>query len=196
VEAAYNTFLQSVSTLCPTVTDAELDYLRTGLTLTECKAKHFYVHANVIQREIGFVHNGLLRSFYVDHQGNEITVNFIKENRYATHYTAFITQTPSKYYFQCIEPSILVNLSYHHIQKGYDMFPGIERYGRLIAEAVLQFQQNRIESFLFETAEQRYLDFIRENPDLFHRISLSHLSSFLGIERQTLTRIRKKLMKG
>ena len=196
MEAAYNTFLQSVSTLCPTVTDAELDYLRTGLTLTECKAKHFYVHANVIQREIGFVHNGLLRSFYVDHQGNEITVNFIKENRYATHYTAFITQTPSKYYFQCIEPSILVNLSYHHIQKGYDMFPGIERYGRLIAEAVLQFQQNRIESFLFETAEQRYLDFIRENPDLFHRISLSHLSSFLGIERQTLTRIRKKLMKG
>lgn len=196
MEAAYNTFFQSVSTLCPTVTDAELDYLRTGLTLTECKAKHFYVHANVIQREIGFVHNGLLRSFYVDHQGNEITVNFIKENRYATHYTAFITQTPSKYYFQCIEPSILVNLSYHHIQKGYDMFPGIERYGRLIAEAVLQFQQNRIESFLFETAEQRYLDFIRENPDLFHRISLSHLSSFLGIERQTLTRIRKKLMKG
>ncbi len=196
MEAAYNTFLQSVSTLCPTVTDAELDYLRTGLTLTECKTKHFYVHANVIQREIGFVHNGLLRSFYVDHQGNEITVNFIKENRYATHYTAFITQTPSKYYFQCIEPSILVNLSYHHIQKGYDMFPGIERYGRLIAEAVLQFQQNRIESFLFETAEQRYLDFIRENPDLFHRISLSHLSSFLGIERQTLTRIRKKLMKG
>jgi len=196
VEVAFNDFLQSVSTLCPTVTDAELDYLRTGLTLTECKAKHFYVHANVIQREIGFVHNGLLRSFYVDHQGNEITVNFIKENRYATHYTAFITQTPSKYYFQCIEPSILVNLSYHHIQKGYDMFPGIERYGRLIAEAVLQFQQNRIESFLFETAEQRYLDFIRENPDLFHRISLSHLSSFLGIERQTLTRIRKKLMKG
>ena len=196
MEAAFDAFLRSVSAMCPAVTHAELDFLRSGLTLTECKAKHFYIHANVIQREIGFVHKGLLRSFYVDHQGNEITVNFITENKYATHYTAFITQTPAKYYFQCMEPTVLVNLPYDHIQQGYNKFPAIERYGRLIAEAVLQFQQKRIESFLFETAEQRYLDFIRENPDLFNRVSLSQLSSFLGIERQTLTRIRKKLMKG
>ncbi len=196
MEAAFNAFLRSVSVMCPSVTDAELDFLRSGLTLTECKARHFYIHANVIQRQIGFVCQGLVRSFYVDHHGNEITVNFITENKYATHYTAFITQTPAKYYFQCMEPTILVNLPYDHIQQGYNAFPAIERYGRLIAEAVLQFQQNRIESFLFETTEQRYLDFIKENPDLFHRVSLSHLSSFLGIERQTLTRIRKKLMKG
>jgi Mn-dependent DtxR family transcriptional regulator len=54
-------------------------------------------------------------------------------------------------------------------------------------------QQRRIESFLFENAETRYLDFIKENLDLFNRVSLSNLASFLGIERQTLTRIRKKL---
>jgi DNA-binding MarR family transcriptional regulator len=54
-------------------------------------------------------------------------------------------------------------------------------------------QQRRIESFLFENAETRYLDFIKENPDLFNRVSLSYLASYLGIERQSLTRIRKKL---
>ena len=87
----------------------------------------------------------------------------------------------------------MVNLSYHHIQQGYDRLPNLERYGRLIAEEVLMSQQKRIESFLFDNAETRYLDFVRENPDLFNRISLSHLSSYLGIERQSLTRIRKKL---
>jgi DNA-binding MarR family transcriptional regulator len=55
-------------------------------------------------------------------------------------------------------------------------------------------QQKRIESFLFENAETRYLEFVQENPDLFNRVSLSHLASFLGIERQSLTRIRKKLI--
>lgn len=154
------------------------------------------MHANVIQQEIGFVFQGLIRAFYIDNQGNEITVNFVRENRYATHYTAFITRSPGKYYFQCIEPTILVNLSYDYIQSGYNKFPDIERYGRLIAEEVLKFQQKRIESFLFDTAEQRYLDFIKENPDLFNRVSLSLLSSFLGMERQTLTRIRQKLAKG
>jgi CRP-like cAMP-binding protein len=191
-----NTYLNAVRTLCPNVSHTALNYLKSGLRVVELQPKHFFIHANVIQQEIGFVFQGLIRAFYIDNQGNEITVNFVQENRYATHYTAFITRTPGKYYFQCIEPTILVNLSYDHIQTGYDKFPDIERYGRLIAEEVLKFQQKRIESFLFDTAEQRYLDFIKENPDLFNRVSLSHLSSFLGMERQTLTRIRQKLAKG
>lgn len=191
-----NTYLNAVRTLCPNVSHTALNYLKSGLRVVELQPKHFFIHANVIQQEIGFVFQGLIRAFYIDNQGNEITVNFVQENRYATHYTAFITRTPGKYYFQCIEPTILVKLSYDHIQTGYDKFPDIERYGRLIAEEVLKFQQKRIESFLFDTAEQRYLDFIKENPDLFNRVSLSHLSSFLGMERQTLTRIRQKLAKG
>ena len=190
-----NTYLNAVRTLCPNVSHTALNYLKSGLRVVELQPKHFFIHANVIQQEIGFVFQGLIRAFYIDNQGNEITVNFVQENRYATHYTAFITRTPGKYYFQCIEPTILVNLSYDHIQTGYYKFPDIERYGRLIAEEVLKFQQKRIESFLFDTAEQRYLDFIKENPDLFNRVSLSHLSSFLGMERQTLTRIRQKLAK-
>jgi len=191
-----NTYLNAVRTLCPNVSHTALNYLKSGLRVVELQPKHFFIHANVIQQEIGFVFQGLIRAFYIDNQGNEITVNFVQENRYATHYTAFITRTPGKYYFQCIEPTTLVNLSYDHIQTGYDKFPDIERYGRLIAEEVLKFQQKRIENFLFDTAEQRYLDFIKENPDLFNRVSLSHLSSFLGMERQTLTRIRQKLAKG
>ncbi|MFN5577721.1 MAG: Crp/Fnr family transcriptional regulator [Bacteroidota bacterium] len=196
MEKAVNTYLNAVRTLCPNVSHTALNYLKSGLRVVELQPKHFFIHANVIQQEIGFVFQGLIRAFYIDIQGNEITVNFVQENRYATHYTAFITRTPGKYYFQCIEPTILVNLSYDHIQTGYDKFPDIERYGRLTAEEVLKFQQKRIESFLFDTAEQRYLDFIKENPDLFNRVSLSHLSSFLGMERQTLTRIRQKLAKG
>jgi CRP-like cAMP-binding protein len=193
---AIDIYLNSVKTLCPRLTGEEIEYFKMGLRVTELKPKHFFLHANSIQQEIGYVFTGLLRAFYVDENGNEITVNFIPENRYATHYSAFISKTPSKYYFQCLEPTILVTLSFEYIQSGYEKFSNIERYGRLVAESVLKFQQKRIESFLFETAEQRYLDFIQENQNLFNRISLSHLSSFLGIDRQTLTRIRQKLARG
>ena len=179
---AIDTYLNAVKSLCPRLSGEELDYFKIGLRITELKPKHFFIHANAIQQEIGYIYSGLLRAFYVDENGNEITVNFIPENRYATNYTAFISRTPSKYYFQCLEPTVLVTLSFEHIQGGYEKFTNIERYGRLVAESVLKFQQKRIESFLFETAEQRYLDFIQVNPSLFNRISLSHLSSFLGIE--------------
>jgi CRP-like cAMP-binding protein len=79
------------------------------------------------------------------------------------------------------------------MQWAYKTFPKFEKYGRLITEEILKMQQHRIESFIFQTAEERYLDFIKQNPDLYNRISLSHLCSYLGIERQTLTRIRQKL---
>ncbi len=190
---AIDAYLSSVKTLCPKVTTAELDYLISGLTVSELKQKHFYLHANTIQKEIGFVYSGLLRAFYIDDNGNQISVNFIRENRYITHYPAFITQTPSKYYFQCLEPTIVVNLPYEHIQESYNRFPILERYGRLVAEEALKILHRRIESFLFDNAETRYLDFIEENPDLFNRVSLSYLSSYLGIERQSLTRIRKRM---
>jgi CRP-like cAMP-binding protein len=186
-------YLKSFQTICPNATIEELNYLESGLSIVELKPKHFFIHANTIQKEIGFVYSGLLRAFYIDNNGNEISVNFIRENRYATHYAAFITQTPSKYYFQCLEPTVLVTISYKHIQDGYQKFPIFERYGRLVAEGVLKIQQKRIEGFLFDNAETRYLDFINENPDLFTRVSLSYLASYLGIERQSLTRIRKKL---
>ena len=191
---AFATYLASVRALCPRLESAELDYLQRGLTLTELPARHFFVHGGMIQREIGFVYSGLLRAFYIDEKGREISVNFIREGNYATHYSAFITQTPSKYHFQCIEPSLLVCINYEHIQSGYSTYSQLERNGRLVAEEVLKAQQKRIESFLFETAEQRYLEFMHTNPSLFNRVSLSHLASYLGIERQTLTRIRKKLV--
>lgn len=187
------TYLKSFQAICPNATIEELNYLESGLSVIELKPKHFFIHANAMQKEIGFVYSGLLRAFYIDNNGNEISVNFIRENRYATHYAAFITQTPSKYYFQCLEPTVLVTISYKHIQEGYERFPLFERYGRLVAEAVLKIQQKRIEGFLFDNAETRYLDFIKENSDLFNRVSLSYLASYLGIERQSLTRIRKKL---
>ena len=192
---AIDTYLKSVKSLCPRLSGEEIEYLKIGLRVKELKPKHFFIHANSIQQEIGYVFTGLLRAFYVDENGKEITVNFIPESRYATHYSAFISRTPSKYYFQCLEPTILVTLSYQHIQDGYEKYSNIDRYGRLVAESVLKFQQKRIESFLFETAEQRYLDFVKDNQSLFNRVSLSHLSSLLGIERQTLTRIRKRLAK-
>ncbi len=144
---------------------------------------------------MGFVCSGLLRRYYVNNEGKTITTSFIHENNYATDYPAFIRQKSSKYFIECPEPSIIIKLSYDQIQQGYEKFKNSERYGRLIAEKVLTIQTDRVESFLFETAEERYLNFINQNPHLINRISLTHLSTYLGIERQSLSRIRNKIAK-
>jgi len=173
----------------------ELDILHSQLAIKEYDKKESFFESGEIQKKMGYVCKGLLRRYYVNDKGNRITTGFVKENEYATDYPAFIRQKPTKYFMECLEPSIIIELSYENIQNGYKKFKSNEKYGRLIAEKVLTIQTDRVESFLFESAEQRYLNFIDQNPDIINRISLTHLSSYLGIERQSLSRIRSKIAK-
>lgn len=184
-------YLQQFSYLSP----KELKLLRSQLSFKEYKSKDFFFKNGEVQKKMGYVCKGLLRRYYINEKGKSITTGFVKENEYATDYPAFIQQRPSKYYMECLEPSTIIELSYDDIQEGYKNFKNNEKYGRLIAEKVLTIQTDRVESFLFETAEERYLNFVRDNPNLINRISLTHLSSLLGIERQSLSRIRSKIAK-
>jgi CRP/FNR family transcriptional regulator, anaerobic regulatory protein len=186
-------YIKTVQQICPTITDKEINYLASGLSLQTFAAKHFYIQANTTQKQIGFVCKGLLRAFYIDNNGKDITIRFVQENGFATDYASFIAQQQSKYYFQCLEESTILNLSYEHIQNGYNNFPLLEKDGRIIAEEIIKGMQSRIDSFQFYNAEERYTNFVNNSPDLFNRVSLSYLSTYLGIERPSLSRIRKKL---
>jgi CRP-like cAMP-binding protein len=193
LKKAIQKYLDSYKIVCPSLTDEELNFIAERTTISELKNKTFYLEKDQVQNEMSFLYQGLVRSFYIDEKGNEITIQFIKEGEYIADYSAFITQKPTKFYIQCIEPCILVNISFLTIQEAYFEFKNFENYGRKIAEAILVNKQNRIESFLFQNAESRYLNFLKQNPSLINRISITHLCSYLGIERQSLTRIRKKL---
>ncbi|MEO1655668.1 MAG: Crp/Fnr family transcriptional regulator, partial [Bacteroidota bacterium] len=146
-----------------------------------------------VQKEMGFVTEGLLRRYYINAKGNDITTSFAKELEYVTDYSAFIQQKPSKYFLQCPEPSVIVSIPYEIIQESYKTFDQGQLYGRRMVEQTLIAYHDRVESFLFLSAEERYLKFMAEQPELMNRVSLTHLSSYLGIERQSLSRIRKKI---
>lgn len=193
MEPAQKLFSATVKSICPNLTQGEIEAFISLSTVRAYKRKELFLEAGKVQKEIGFISKGLVRSFYTDNDGNEITVGFYDEGNYATHYPSFIMQKPSSYTIQCLEPAFIVCLSFKDIQSIYGAIPVFERYGRLVAEEILKRQQNRIESFIFQTAEERYLTFMDNSPELFNRVSLSQLCSYLGIERQTLTRIRQKL---
>ena len=187
-------YLEHITKRCPDLSLVQLNSFSEVITISELPVKHFFIHAGTVQTQIGYVYSGLVRAFYVDSKGNEVTVNFIKEGEYATHYPALKNGIPSKFYFQCIEPTVIINIPYKELIQFCDESKQIEHYLRLTVEDAFEQHLNRVEGFIFDNAEQRYLNFIKTNPELFNRISTSDLSSYLGIERQSLTRIRKKLL--
>lgn len=188
---AYSNALKEI---CPDLKPDEITFMCDKVTVLNLKAKALYLKAGEIQNSIAFSFKGLLRSFYVNDKGEEVTIDFTKENTYAADYGAFIKQKPSKYYIEALEPCLIVNVPFTAIQECYTKFKNCEKFGRLIAEVHLNRVQNRINDFLFNNAEQRYRNFVSRNMDILNRISQTHLSTFLGIKRQTLTRIRKKII--
>lgn len=142
--------------------------------------------------EIAFVEKGVLRFFYLL-DGKEINNHFFLENDYAVSYLDFLKNTPSRYYIQAIEDCELYTFHSDALQYAYDNSKNWERFGRIIAESVYATATNRFESFLFLSAKERYLQMIKSYPQFIQRIPLYHLASYLGIERESLSRIRKEI---
>lgn len=187
-------FLQHIQTLCPSLNDDELALFARGLSVIELPPKAILYQAGDKVHHIHYVAQGLIKAFYVDEQGNQININFLREGVYATDYLAFSTQAPSKYSFQCLEYCVLIAFSSEHQEYCSKQIPHIERYFRIMIEQAFIRYLQRTEGFLLADAESRYRQFITQNPELFRRLSVSDLCSYLGIQRQHLTRIRKKLL--
>jgi CRP-like cAMP-binding protein len=177
--------------LNPQISEREWVFLEKCLLQKELKRKDCLFEAGQLQGYIGFINQGLVREYLIDKEGNEHTVWFFRENSFVTDYPSFIRNTPTKNTFRCLETCELILIPREAILESYEVFPAFERFGRLIAENVLIQLQDRIDDFHFLSAEERYLKYIQANPDLFQRISLTQLSSFLGIRRASLSRIRK-----
>lgn len=191
--ACVEAYLRTMVAMCPDLQESHLDYFRPKLSVSRYKNKtNLFEHAQVHQK-VGFVLEGLVRAYYSNEKGDEISSWFVSEFEFVTDYPAFLTGKPSLFCFEALEPVTVVWLPREAIFQAYSDFHAFEKYGRIIAEGVILMQQSRIESFLFKSAKQRYLEFDSTCPNVIHRISLTHLASYIGIERQSLTRIRKEL---
>jgi CRP/FNR family transcriptional regulator len=71
-------YLSSVKVLCPQVTEEELQYIESGLTISILNVKDIYIDVNIVQNQIGFVYSGLIRGFYINNNGDQISIKFIK----------------------------------------------------------------------------------------------------------------------
>lgn len=186
-------FLEKIQIVCPELTDDELAKFENGLFVKQFKKKQLVFNSEKPQDFIAYTISGLVRSYYINDMGTEISAYFIKEFDFVSDYPSFLNGVKSNYLFEAIEETVIVGIPKDLIATAYQSSPEFERFGRLIAEEAVKFLQARMESFLFRSATERYLEFMSNERDLFNRLSVEHIATYLGVERQSLTRIRKKL---
>lgn len=185
----FNTYLKQFPHYTPQVYETILPYL----TLREIKQGDYLLKEGKICREIALVEKGLLRLFYHNTDGKEVTNCFCKEHTIITSYSSLITQHISDISIQAIEPSRLIVFTYDTLQKLYKEQLFWQQLGRLAAENEMITTEchNRFLSDL--SATERYKQILETENELLQRVPLNFLASYLQVAPETLSRIRNKL---
>ena len=141
-----------------------------------------------------YITKGLMRIFYFDLDGNEVTHWFSNEDMMITSPDSFYNDRENILNFEALEDCDFLLVTREHLKTASKNIPNFDViYRKLIVDFTVALSR-RVMSVHTESAEYRYLKLIKEYPTIFHRAKLSHIASYLGITIQSLSRIRKKLI--
>lgn len=153
----------------------------------------FLLQSGEICKNVFFVEKGLLRMYSIDKNGKEHIIQFAPESWLISDRSSLYFNEKSIYYIEAVEESEVIYLNLDFFNKLVEQFPdSIERSDILVQKHVKSLQ-DRINSLLGETAEERYLKFVKMFPDLLLRVPQWMVASFLGITPESLSRVRKEL---
>ncbi len=146
-----------------------------------------------ISNECYFIIKGCVRSFY-NKDGEERTTEFFTEEQ-AVVPSAYGHNAPSKHYLECLEDTIAGVGTPELEAEMYQKFPQIESLNRALGEAIMAKYQDAFAEFKMASPEERYLALMERRPDLIQRVPQYQIASYLGIKPESLSRIRKRIIK-
>jgi CRP-like cAMP-binding protein len=174
---------------------SELRKLLRRKKIITIRANEHFLMAGDVPRYIGYVLSGLLRFYYIDANGVEITKHFCPEHTLATSYNSFIHKEESTFYIQTLEDSRILTIDYEtydYLLKGHVCWQTV---ARKLAEMLYVLKGKKEAELLLCDAKERYLRFLQDYPNLEKRLNQYHIASYLNIAPESLSRIRASLKK-
>lgn len=145
-----------------------------------------------VPRTCYFVIEGCVRSYYLV-DGEEKTTAFYLEGDAVASLTSYLQQLPAPHYLACIEDCQLAVLNYEQEVQLYQYFPALERLCRVYMETAYGKEQHLLATYLTKKPEARYRLLIEQQPALLDRVPLYILASYVGVQPESLSRIRKRI---
>ncbi len=140
-----------------------------------------------------FVNKGLLRMYSIDKNGKEHVIQFAPERWLISDRSSQFFGDKSSYFIDAVEETEVITLKNEFFKNLHEHFPATVENNDMLLHRHIRSLQNRINSLLSDTAEERYLAFIKMYPDLMLRVPQWMVASYLGITPESLSRVRKEL---
>ncbi len=171
------------------LTDAEFGLVMSAFTEKKFRKHHFMVQEDHSVPYLYFIVSGLTKTFFIDETGREHILDLNMDNNWTTDMQAFHQQLKTTTNIYCLEDCETLAISLENIEKLCAQLDKMQYFFRRKAIEQNIHLQKRIQCFISSTAANRYHELVTKNPGLIQRVPKKLIASYLGVSRETLSRL-------
>ena len=172
------------------LTDEEFNkFLLPVITFRRVDKKEKITRAGEVENYFNFIVKGLLRKYYLKGR-EEINTQISTEGHIIHSQESFHGRTPSEYFVEAIEPSIIVSITFNDLESVYTQSKKMEHLGRMVITRTMIIKDRWQMQLVKMTPRERFLNFVTKNPEMMQRVPQKFLASYLNIKAETFSRFK------
>jgi CRP-like cAMP-binding protein len=171
------------------LTDDEFTFLLSHFTSRKVKKHQYLIQEGDAVPYSYFVTSGLLKLSYTDENDKEHILLFAMEDWWVSDYQAYFNKTKATLSLDCLEDAEVLYITLEDNEKLFAGLPKLEHFFRRKSDMGNIAAQKRILSLLSTSAKERYDQFLAQYPSLLQRVNKTLIASYLGVTRETLSRL-------
>ncbi len=157
------------------------------------KKGDYFLKENQISNSYMILEDGLMRSYVLDADNNDITLEFFTENDAVIEVSSLFQRIPSKENIQAVSDCVCYEILYDDFQELFHTIEGMREWGRMWFTFQLFEAKNQKIEMITKSASDRYLKLLKEKPTIIQNAPLKQIASYLGITDTSLSRIRREI---
>lgn len=176
------------------LSDGEVDLYFSLLKEKRLNKKEYLLQSGDICHHVTYVNKGCLSRYIIDQHFKEVILNFAIEDYWVGDLESLIFQKPTIYFIQALEDCDLLLLSRENLYRLSDELPKFKKFHDDKVQRNHYYTLKRLSFAKSASPEEKYLALLEEKPEFFERIPLHYIASYLGIEPESLSRLRKRIV--
>jgi len=172
-----------------TLSDTEFDHVWSHFSGKKLRKHQFVIQVDDPVRYEYFVVSGCLKAYVINEDNKMHILQFAMQNWWVTDYQSYYKGTNAKLYIDCIEDAEVLCISLENKDKLCNEIHKIEHFFRKKTNAGYVALQQRILSLLTSTPKEKYEQLLTQYPQLFQKVPKQLIAAYLGVSRETLSRL-------
>lgn len=158
------------------------------------KKGDFLLRANKPTEKLFYVLSGFMRGYRIIN-GEDVTHHFFFDNWVATDLESYLTGRQGTLYIEALIDTTVLEFDKTTLYEYYASYPKFEKIRSIQAEDAYLRMVDRLRDFQCTDLRMRYHKLISQDPQLFNKVPQKHIASYLGVAPQSLSRIKKEVLK-